>query len=157
MRFGHNDTYGIEQSQAKSIPLVSDLLLRCLYAIEMAKSSEWKSWGERLKYHLKASGSSLAKLAERMPNRDGEPMAESTLRSWTNGTRRINLEDFFELCRRAEADPAVILFGHPVMTDNLKQQLGHLAATVFDRDPTKNPDYATMMANIRSPKRKSKV
>ena len=116
----------------------------------MANNVEaWKFWGRRLRNHLRESDSNLAELAEKMDK------VESTLRSWTNGTRQINLSDFFEACQKAGADPAVMLFGHPIMSESLKKQLGNLAVSVFEADPSANPDYGGMITKIK--KKSSKM
>jgi transcriptional regulator with XRE-family HTH domain len=36
--------------------------------------------------------------------------AESTVRSWLNGNREVNLTDFFRLCDAAGIEPALVLF-----------------------------------------------
>lgn len=64
----------------------------------------YKGWGERLRRHHKARGLSARQIAERAGQ------AESTIRSWINGSRQISLDDFMRLCIAAEADPAEILF-----------------------------------------------
>lgn len=69
-------------------------------------------WGMRFRKAAYAKGWTLAKLAEKLPGeKPGQPMAESTLRSWTNGNRDVNLKDFVTLCNAAGLDPAVVLFG----------------------------------------------
>jgi transcriptional regulator with XRE-family HTH domain len=105
----------------------------------MAHRDRWKQWGPRLREHLKKNGSSLAKLAEKMIDENGDALAESTLRSWTNGNRKVNLADFFELCKKADADPALILFDQPLMSENLKH--GLLAVTAL-MDPTTPPRHS---------------
>lgn len=61
-------------------------------------------WGPRFRKHLKSKGLSLGDVAEKLD------VAESTVRSWTNGTRDINLTDFVTLCDAAGLDHALILF-----------------------------------------------
>lgn len=118
----------------------------------------WKYWGRRLRVHLKENGENLAKLAERMVDDDGKQMAESSLRSWTNGTRKVNLEDFFELCTQAKADPVQILFGRPLMGDQLKSQIGALASSIFGADPAADPDYGKFVASVgRSNKQRNRA
>jgi transcriptional regulator with XRE-family HTH domain len=65
-------------------------------------------WGARFRESLKAKGLSLGQLARELD------LAESTLRSWTNGTRDINLSDFLRLCAAAQIDPAFVLFAGKV-------------------------------------------
>ncbi len=65
---------------------------------------EWREWAKRFREECERRELSLAKIAERMDK------AESTVRSWTNGNRAINLTDFFRLCAAAEIDPQSILF-----------------------------------------------
>lgn len=64
----------------------------------------WKTWGARFRDQMRAKELNLAVLADRMS------LAESTLRSWTNGNRDINLSDFFRLCAAAGIDPHDVLF-----------------------------------------------
>lgn len=117
----------------------------------MNRHHDWTLWGRRLKTHLKEKGENLASLAEKMT------LSEATLRSWTNGTRRINLVDFMNACRLAKADPAQILFGKPVLSDDLKKQLGELAVTVLEADPASNPDYETMIAKMKKSAKKRQI
>lgn len=133
----------------KSIPHVSDYTSRRSYDRQMpATNDSWKAWGKRLRVHLKESDSSLAKLAEKMD------LSEPTLRSWTNGNREINLSDFFLACRHAKADPAQILFGQPLMSDDVKKKIGALAVSVLEADPAANPDYGDMITKIKRDVRK---
>lgn len=108
----------------------------------------WKQWGRRLKVHLKENGQNLAKLADKMVDENGKPLAESTLRSWTNGNRQVNLSDFFELCSKASADPAQILFGQVLMSAEVEKQIGNLAATVLKADPSAAPSYGKLVGNL---------
>lgn len=55
---------------------------------------------------------------------------EVTVRSWTNGTRDINLEDFFHLCKKTGLDPAIVLFDAPLMTREQRQRIDALAKSV---------------------------
>lgn len=66
---------------------------------------EWRNWATRFREDCRQRELSLANVAERLD------MAESTIRSWTNGTREINLSDFFRLCAAAGVDPRIVLFG----------------------------------------------
>ena len=157
MRFRHNDTYGIAPKSQKSIPDVSNRLRHLGYDWAMEKRDDsWKSWGLRLRNHLKEHKSSLAKLADKMLDEDGEPIAESTLRSWTNGNRKINLEDFFHACKEAGANPAVILFGRPIMSDAMRKEIGDLVVAALEADPSANPDYGQMITKINKTARKHK-
>lgn len=62
------------------------------------------AWGSRFRSLIRAKNVSLADLAERIGK------SESALRSYTNGTRPIQLADFLHLCKAAEVDPAAVLF-----------------------------------------------
>lgn len=83
----------------------------------------WKGWAGRLRAHCKHYGFGLAQVAERMGR------AESTVRSWTNGTRDMNLSEFFVLCDAARADPAAMLFGHLTLTSQQKDLVRALRAS----------------------------
>lgn len=63
----------------------------------------WQHWGARFRDQIKGK-KTLAEIAEKMGQ------AESTLYSWTNGTRPIRLDDFFRLCETAEVDAVRLLF-----------------------------------------------
>lgn len=107
----------------------------------MPQQDAWKLWGRRLRVHLSERGENLGKLAERMIDPDsGRVRAESTLRSWTNRNREINLSEFFELCKQAKADPAQILFGQPIMSEEVRKQIGALASSVTEADSAANSD-----------------
>lgn len=62
------------------------------------------SWGTRFRSLIRAKHLTLADLAERLDK------SESALRSYTNGTRPIQLADFLHLCKAADVDPAAVLF-----------------------------------------------
>lgn len=108
----------------------------------------WQSWGRRFRNALKEKGTSLGKCAADMGQ------AESTLRSWTNGTRQINLGDFFRLCYTADLDPCLILFGAPLMSQELRESINEATATLLKADPLSNPHYGAMMTKIRKAAKK---
>ena len=116
---GHIDTHGIALSSIRSILPVSDSVRPTRYARAMAKNPDWKEWGVRLRAHIKGRRTkSWTQVAEAMGQ------AESTVRSWCNGTREINLVDFMRLCHAAEADPQSILFDVRHITDAEKLKIG---------------------------------
>jgi transcriptional regulator with XRE-family HTH domain len=89
-----------------SIPIASQRLSVRAYSGRMAKRP-WQDWGTRFRNGCREKGTSTRKVSEKLD------LAESTVRSWINGTREINLSDFFRLCAAAGLDPASILFaGH---------------------------------------------
>ena len=77
-------------------------------AVDKKKEKTPLGWGQRFRDQARAKGLSLADVAEKLD------LAESTVRSWTNGTRDINLTDFIELCDAAGLDHAMILFAGKV-------------------------------------------
>jgi len=81
-----------------------------------------------------------------MVDEDGKPLAESTLRSWTNGNRQVNLADFMTLCVKAGADPALILFGRPLMRPELQKRVEALAQTMMEPENR----YGKIMYNIKA-------
>ena len=120
--FLHSDTYGIVCRQPRSIPCVSDGGGGGRYHLLMAKSTDpWATWGRRFRDHVKKKGWTWARVAEMTE------WSESTLRSWTNGTRSINLVDFFALCKKTEADPALILFGTSTLNSGQRELLRNVA------------------------------
>jgi transcriptional regulator with XRE-family HTH domain len=92
--------------------MVSDTLRGRPYAAGMKKSEKGaktpRGWGLRFRTFIRAKGLNLSAIAEKMG------LAESTIRSWTNGTRDVNLSDFLRLCRAAGLDPASVLFADEV-------------------------------------------
>lgn len=103
--------HSVSRLSGKSIPYVSHSLAGHAYPRRMPNKKTQKtvnSWGSRFREALKAQKSNLRKVAENMD------VAESTVRSWTNGHRDINLNDFLRLCDAAALDPAVILFADQV-------------------------------------------
>jgi len=66
---------------------------------------EWMRWGVRFRTALKLKHLNLSKIAEALD------MHESSVRSWVNGNREVNLADFFRLCDAADIDAREILFG----------------------------------------------
>lgn|SRR3990167_4632373 len=111
-----HDTYGIAARWQKSIPLVSDTDAPGLYHCKMPKNT-WKTWGPRFKKLAKENGHTLASLAEKLGR------SESTLRSWTNGTREINFSEFFDLCAAAGVNPSMVIFGALPMNAEARQHV----------------------------------
>lgn len=107
------------------------------------KTDVWKRWGARFKEHAREKDLNLAKIAELMD------LSEPTLRSWTNGNRKINLEDFFALCAAAELNPATILFGMPIMTETQRNAIGQLATSVLEADPAASPNYKGLTKHLK--------
>lgn len=92
-----------------SIPYVSDRKRRLTYARRMREKEKTPlGWGLRFRELVKSKKSNLAEVAEKLGR------AESTVRSWTNGTRDINLAEYLELCTAADIDPATVLFAGKV-------------------------------------------
>lgn len=143
MGFLHNDTYGIVGPAQLSIPVVSDTDEALSYHAWMEKDT-WKNWGKRFRELARDNGETLATVSEKMGR------AESTLRSWTNSTREINLSEFFELCASAGVNPSQVLFGGVPMDPEIKRQVGELAKRVLDADPAVVPSYQKMTKAMRS-------
>lgn len=70
----------------------------------MPKKHPFTDWGHRFRRECLAAGVSTREIAGRIGQ------AESTVRSWINGTREINLVDFARLCDAAGVNPGVVLF-----------------------------------------------
>jgi transcriptional regulator with XRE-family HTH domain len=87
-----------------SIPIASQVLARKFYIRLMARRKHWEDWGTRFRNCAREKGMSTRSLAEKIG------LAESSVRSWINGTREINLTDFFQMCEVAGIDPATVLF-----------------------------------------------
>lgn len=83
-------------------------------------------WGTRFREYVRAKKWKWAKVAEMTG------WTEPTIRSWTNGTRKINLDDFFILCRKTKADPAEILFGGSTLNPSQQAILRRVAKEFGD-------------------------
>lgn len=101
------DTYSIARPFPKSIPFVSDGTLTRLYDSFMERGT-WLDWGKRIRAHVALRELSWGSVADRMG------VTEAGLRHWLNGTRDINLVDFFSLCGAIDADPSEMLFGRKI-------------------------------------------
>lgn len=113
----------------------------------------WQAWGARFREAAKEKGKTFPQIGRAMkPAR-----ADSTIRSWTNGTRKINLIEFFELCRAADVDPAVVLFGSPLMTAELRRSLSDTARKVIEADPAASPTYGQFGDKLRQKVRARKA
>jgi transcriptional regulator with XRE-family HTH domain len=95
----------------------------------------WRHWGDRLRLHVRESRQTWATIAQRME------LSEGTLRHWCNGTREINLADFFRLCDVTAADAHLILFGKPYLSEESARQLGAQVAELLTKDASLNPRY----------------
>lgn len=85
-------------------------------------------------------------------------MALSTLRSLLNGHREPKVRDFFALCEAAEVpDPAVILFGHPIMSPELKAKIGAFAVEILEADPSVMPSYGDTITKIKKDAKKRNI
>lgn len=107
----------------------------------------WKSWGRRFKNAIRENGGSVVKCAEALE------MSESGVRHWLNGTREINLNDFFRLCAAGGVDPCLVLFGAPLMNQELREFMNKAAASYLEADPLSNPHYGALMTKIRRAKK----
>jgi transcriptional regulator with XRE-family HTH domain len=148
-RFVHNDSYGIKQSFYKSTPPVSDFGDKERYIAYMPQIDTWKSWGRRFRIQIKEKGKNLAKVAERMD------LAESTIRSWTNGTREINLSDFFRLCEAGGVDPAHVLFGKIGISAEQRKALGTFIDKLLDADPAGSTGFQVVEIHTDKTKRRA--
>ena len=90
----------------KSIRSASDILGLGAYHCAPMPKHTWKQWGARFRQAIadKPIPVRQAVVAERLG------VADSTLRSWLNGSRDINLVDFFRICAAGDVDPRQILF-----------------------------------------------
>lgn len=114
---------------------------------------DWRKWGARFREAVKEQEKKYDDIGATMK----PPRVESSIRSWTNGTRKINLVEFFELCRAADVDPAMILFGRPLMTVALQESLTGFARKVIESDPASSPTYGKFGDNIRKSVRARKA
>lgn len=92
---------------ALSIRIESVCLTPSAYSEAMVRP-RYGDWGSRFRLGLKAKKLTTGQVAEKMD------LAESSVRSWLNGNREINLSDFFLLCDAAGLDPATVLFAGQV-------------------------------------------
>ena len=113
---------------------VSDIAALSLYPWAMGTTDIWKEWGDRLRAHMKKHHLRAATLAESLG------LAESTVRSWLNGTRPLNLIDFFSLCSKAGADPKTILFGPVQLSEKDREMLGPLVVNYINSSEAVTPE-----------------
>lgn len=85
-----------------SIPIASDAPGHGVYPSPVPKKTVM-GWGPRFRYAIKSRGLTVADVAEKIGR------AESSVRSWLNGNREINLSEFVELCASARLEPAAVL------------------------------------------------
>lgn len=110
------------------------------------------AWGVRLRDHLTENGETLANLAKKMHNpKTGDERVDVTLRSWLNGNRQINLSEFLELCIQAGADPAFILFGRPLMREDVNDHLNALVHSLGSADPSAHDAYRKQVQQAKAP------
>ena len=89
---------------ALSIPDASLHVRKPPYPEGMGKKLEWRHWGARFRNEASRKKISTREAALRVDQ------AESTVRSWLNGTREVNLADFVRLCDATGIDPELVLF-----------------------------------------------
>lgn len=100
------------------------------------------SWAKPFKQAMRVKGMNLAKTAEKMN------LSESTLRSWTNGTREINLADFLDMCAAAGVDAEMVLFGDRPTKEEVSKRDLQLAAKIGAIRDTRNGQAAlTLIEN----------
>lgn len=103
-------------------------------SVALHSTETWTGWAQRFRQHCSRHGLKLKDVADRLGK------AESTVRSWTNGTREVNLTEFFALCAAAQADPATVLFGHVVLTERQRELVDALSASFNnERKSSSNP------------------
>lgn len=107
----------------------------------------WLDWGRRFRIHCREHGIRMAALAETLGR------TEAGLRHWTNGTREINLSEFFKLCKAASADPSAILFGRLLMSEEQRKHLGELALSILESDPSSSDGYNKMSLKMKKVKK----
>jgi hypothetical protein len=115
MSIRHRDTYSIRKKLKNAIPYVSDGNRPPKYHPAMSLLDSWESWGRRLRQHVKDHEIKWEDVASELG------VAESTIRSWLNGTREINLSDFVRLCKAAKADASQILFADAPTSETIKK------------------------------------
>lgn len=121
--------HSVSTGREKSIHHVSDLRRSGPYAGRMGEETDKTpgKWGTRFRALAKAKGWDLAKIAEAMER------SESGVRSWTNGSRDINLAEFLQMCKVVGLDPAVVLFTGAVDDEFLLVGEAWAAATAMQR------------------------
>lgn len=103
----------------------------------------WKSWGQRIRVHMREKKLRPVNVAASLE------MSDSALRSWLNGTRQINLSDFFRLCDVVKADPRQMLFGSPGLSPEQRQALGEAVANLLENDTAVHPNYPQLVQRLQ--------
>lgn len=104
---------------------------------------EWKSWGQRIRVHMKEKRLRPVNVAAKLD------MSDSALRSWLNGNRDINLSDFVRLCDAIKADPRQILFGSVGLTAEQKLALGQRVVEILEADTASNSHYPGLVSKLQ--------
>lgn len=113
-----------------------------MFYMEKLQNS-WTHWGERLRQHVKESHRKWSDIAETMD------LSEGSLRHWCNGTRDINLKDFFRLCESTGADAHLILFGKPNLHHDAAHDINPELVDLITQDAAINPRYPAHSQRLR--------
>ena len=87
----------------------------------MAIKREWEGWRGRLRAYLRENEIEDADAGATIG------LSRELVRSWQNGHRTPNIDTLIRLCEEVGADPACIIFGARLMTNQDQEQV--LAAT----------------------------
>lgn len=85
---------------------------------------DMESWQARFKAHMKAKGLTQETVAERLG------MTQGGVGHWLTTRNEISVANFLRLCRAANADPQVILFGSAPTGSELLDEIKKLVKSV---------------------------
>lgn len=124
-----HDTYRIALVQRLSTHTVSDAWRAPPYYRRMPYRDVWKGWPARFKAHYRKHHMRASDVAEKLA------ITEAALRHRLNGTRQVDLAEFFAMCAAVEANPLEILFGGLPLSDEQMASLGQaMHSLLWHRD-----------------------
>lgn len=90
--------------------------------MDKISDTAWLDWRSRFKAHVKRSKIGWESVASKLN------LTTGAVRHRLNTTRNVKLDAFFRMCAAANADPAMILFGRPLMTEEKSKELHEFVA-----------------------------
>lgn len=100
----------------------------------MPYRNNWQAWPTRFKAHYRKGGMTAGDVAGKLD------ITEAGLRHRLNGTRQVDLPEFFQMCAAIDADPIEILFGGLPLSDEQMASLGQAMHSILWRTDSTTPN-----------------